>query len=605
MRLLNTTTLELASFSGEPFELDFPRYAILSHTWGDDEVSLEDIRNLEIAREKRGFEKIAKCCQTAVAEGLEWAWIDTCCIDRDKSAELEEAINSMFKWYEGAAICYAYLSDIGPSGQHDWKKSRWFTRGWTLQELIAPFEVIVYDNAWKELGTKLSLAKDLHEVTGIPETVLLNSEARLEVSVAGRMSWARGRKTTRPEDTAYCLLGIFEIVMPLLYGEGIRALRRLHEEIVRVIPDDTVFFGGLSWEDKELGECWAVEKETTRSGRGFLVTPDNVPARLPTLVRPLTDFEMNSLPRPVTMPFGGGVGLASSLLARPTPGPADSGNIRLSKTSVSMSMRIVQVTLDRNRAALPAITANQQSHVELDPGSVAALEALNTHGPKLPGSPLCLGLLRCGPSSDKLLARYFLCREVMGGLEAYPTSVFRFVTAMEAGYWPQMQCHIFHDKDYFRPRPCLERIRDAQSWGHLESPLSGSFGDGWQWEFVSRTENHVSEDDGLEIWESESYELLYGQSAWGLTIALGPDKDVDFRIQVKLKGLTEETEPYAETVVTGPNGRKGQIMALHRRVPVAGGTSELVVAIYHGVDSGRHYYKPLIRTRSFEPTRNN
>lgn len=115
----------------------------------------------------------------------------------------------MFKWYEAATICYAYLEDAA-SDSH-WTKSRWFTRGWTLQELVAPFEVVMFDWNWSQLGTKRRLTKELEQVTRIPEDVLLNPETRRKHSVAARMSWAQGRRTTRVEDRAYSLLGLCKL----------------------------------------------------------------------------------------------------------------------------------------------------------------------------------------------------------------------------------------------------------------------------------------------------------------------------------------------------------------------------------------------------------
>jgi len=491
----------------------------------------------------------------------------------------------MFKWYEAAAICYAYLSDVGASGHRDWRSSRWFTRGWTLQELVAPFEVVLYDCTWKELGTKRRLATELKEVTRIPEKVLLDPEVRLDMSIAGRMSWAKGRKTTRPEDRAYCLLGIFAINVTLLYGEGALAFRRLHEELLRRIPDDTIFLGGLSWEDKEFNE-WAMGQETTTPGQGFLVTPDNVPCGLEAEINPLSRPEEGS----------------AELAPR-----SQYGQSWLREDTVTVSMRMIQVCFSRTKAALPPITMKQQTYVELDEGSQAAIEAFNTYGPKLPGSPVCLGLLRCGPTSDKLLARYFICREDDGELEAHPTSVYRYVSRLEASYWPTMQCRVFHRKEYFKPRPYLEHLRDIQSWD-AEKPLDGAFSNGWEWRFINKVKNIPNDEkSGLNIWESESYELRYGTSIWGLTINLGPDKTVtdvappDFHVQIRLEP-PRAAELYVETARVSLNRRLAQVIQFHRRVPVTGGSAELWITIQHGLKQGRHCYKPLIRFRGFEPS---
>ena len=189
----------------------------------------------------------------ALNDGWDWIWIDTCCIDKRSSAELSEAINSMYLWYREAQVCYAYLSDVcinvdtgEPFYQHVYKtfhESRWFRRGWTLQELLAPQSVVFYDRKWTELGTRSSLEHEVSLATGI-SIEFLNQP--LTASVAQKMFWASRRETTRIEDTAYCLLGIFDVNMPLLYGEGPKAFQRLQEEILKVNADTSLF----AWADK-------------------------------------------------------------------------------------------------------------------------------------------------------------------------------------------------------------------------------------------------------------------------------------------------------------------------------------------------------------------
>lgn len=243
MFLINTCTLQLHHFH-EPRQ---PRYAILSHTWGDDEVSYSDFSNLEAARSKSSYSKIVKTCQLAESRGLEYVWIDTCCIDKSSSAELTEAINSMFRWYREAEVCFAYISDLPPhnggpvSNWLDNGHYRWFTRGWTLQELVAPDKVEFYDAGWEYRGDKAALIHQLHRVTGIDKEVLADSRILPEVPVARKMSWAANRKTTRTEDMAYCLLGLFDINLPMIYGEGERAFLRLQEEIARETNDMSLF----------------------------------------------------------------------------------------------------------------------------------------------------------------------------------------------------------------------------------------------------------------------------------------------------------------------------------------------------------------------------
>ncbi|KAK4443506.1 hypothetical protein QBC34DRAFT_211026 [Podospora aff. communis PSN243] len=297
MRLIDTTTLRLVSKN----DGDLPNYAILSHTWGsdDDEVSFQDLQDLSSSRvrqpngpfahrisKKPGFAKIKDSARLAKSQGFQYIWIDTCCINKTSSAELSEAINSMFRWYRNAAVCYAFLDDVscesdpqyreflahfgklhefgyrsslqsqprildGPGVVESLRFSRWFTRGWTLQELIAPFNVEFYSRDWRLLGTKLDNRRNtapehsfpvlISTITGIDLAIL---EGRLDLedlSIASRMRWAARRQTTRIEDKAYCLMGIFGVNMPLLYGEGNRAFIRLQEEILKSTDDESIF----------------------------------------------------------------------------------------------------------------------------------------------------------------------------------------------------------------------------------------------------------------------------------------------------------------------------------------------------------------------------
>ncbi|KUJ18739.1 HET-domain-containing protein [Mollisia scopiformis] len=221
MRLIETSTFELSEFIGS----HIPFYAILSH-------------------------RLRGCCAQAAKDGFQWVWIDSCCIDKSSSAELSEAINSMFKWYEGAQVCYAYLYDVTSSIDNlsnvyaEFRRSEWFTRGWTLQELLAPQCVEFYNRDWVEIGTKSSLAEMIKKITGINR--LFNYEL---ACVAQKMSWMARRETTREEDIAYCLMGLFGVNMPTLYGEGSKAFLRLQQEILSKSEDESIF----AWEGP-LGE---------------------------------------------------------------------------------------------------------------------------------------------------------------------------------------------------------------------------------------------------------------------------------------------------------------------------------------------------------------
>ena len=265
MRLINTTTLELEEYHGEP-----PEYAILSHTWGNEEVTFQDWQeNFERAKQKEGFSKIHRSCAQAWKDGYDYLWCDTNCIDKTSSAELSEAINSMFSWYKGSAVCYAYLGDVPPISHKKTKdhrehfaRSRWFTRGWTLQELLAPSRLIFFDHNWEPIGSRSALSKEISSITRVGEEYFqpdadMGSVRRSlsTASVSERMSWLSRRKTTRVEDLAYCMLGIFDVNIPLLYGEGHKAFIRLQEEILRVSNDHTIFC--WTWDPRHVPSHWA------------------------------------------------------------------------------------------------------------------------------------------------------------------------------------------------------------------------------------------------------------------------------------------------------------------------------------------------------------
>jgi hypothetical protein len=223
---------------------NIPPHAILSHTWGpaNEEVTLRDLMD-DTGKSKPGYDKIRFCGEQAERDGLKYFWVDTCCIDKADFTELSEAINSMFRWYRNAAICYVFLSDVsttdlythGKLNQLPWesafRSSRWFTRGWTLQELIAPESVVFFSSDGMRLGDKESLEQHIYEISGVAIEALRGTPLS-HFGVDERMSWRAQRKTERQEDEAYSLLGIFDIHMPLIYGEGKEeALVRLQEQI--------------------------------------------------------------------------------------------------------------------------------------------------------------------------------------------------------------------------------------------------------------------------------------------------------------------------------------------------------------------------------------
>jgi len=256
--------LQLQDFVGARIQ----PYAILSHTWGEGEVSFKDMRKYrDAAKRKAGYPKVQQCCEKAWSDGYQWVWIDTCCIDKRSSAELSEAINSMWNWYQKSEICYAYLVDV-PSSQGPFTgavindtlaKSRWFTRGWTLQELIAPRIIQFFGQDWNLIGQKVppsilagqsqaiiddsnSFLSMISVITGIEIRVLQNPATLSRVAAAKKMFWASKRETTREEDVAYSLMGLFGVSMPILYGEGLeKAFRRLQLDIIQRTTDQSIF----------------------------------------------------------------------------------------------------------------------------------------------------------------------------------------------------------------------------------------------------------------------------------------------------------------------------------------------------------------------------
>ncbi|KAJ4364901.1 hypothetical protein N0V95_000547 [Ascochyta clinopodiicola] len=360
MRLIDVRTIELRWFNDN----DIPEYAILSHTWGADEVSYQELvwinrikafsasydtpsssvaslssqddqsslmlaametmlrtstsfaTNVSGVKEddllkRRGYAKIVNAAREAKSLGSKYIWIDTCCIDKSSSAELQEAINSMYRWYRDAEVCIVYLEDVWPpkvkSGEyrtasdvakHAFETSRWTKRGWTLQELLAPAVCRFHFRDWQLLGEKVEFLQELSQATGIPIYVLEERRSVSEVSVAERMSWAAHRLTTRVEDLAYCLLGLFDIQMPLLYGEGNKAFVRLQEEILKTTDDYSLFAwraldcapstyrGLLARSPLEFRDCQSFEREDSISMFPVNPTPIGLHIQLEFLSHP-------------------------------------------------------------------------------------------------------------------------------------------------------------------------------------------------------------------------------------------------------------------------------------------------------------------------------
>ncbi|CAJ0551490.1 Ff.00g114200.m01.CDS01 [Fusarium sp. VM40] len=279
MRLLSTKKLQFKEFPDD----EIPKYAILSHRWEKEELSYRDIQSEITQRDTRGpsegplrnkrtNHKIHEFRLMALQNGYEWVWIDTCCIDKSSSAELQESINSMYKWYRESDVCYAYLSDVststenarhkGSTSSKPWIKSfqdsDWFTRGWTLQEMLAPGILVFFDKNWDRCGNRVELQDAIQVATGINATILIKASSKdiayLRPIRSGRVfSWAANRRTSRQEDRAYSLLGIFNINMPMLYGETDRAFYRLQTEIIEEYEDISM----LAWNYTEADNGFA------------------------------------------------------------------------------------------------------------------------------------------------------------------------------------------------------------------------------------------------------------------------------------------------------------------------------------------------------------
>ena len=266
MRLINTDTRLIEKFD-DPSNVPNSGYAILSHTWTikpDKELELEDIRTAgnEAAKAKlvEVNPKTRETCRLAQMSALSYAWIDTICIDQNSSSDKSEAINAMYRYYQDAKICFTHLFDVDGHGitltdfnpnkpdtddmkavRKEFTNARWFKRGWTLQELLAPPQLWFYDKNWNRLGSRDELCDTIAKITRIEPGVLQDAQQMWACSIAKRMSWAAGRETRRQEDKAYSLLGIFGVNMPMIYGEGARAFIRLQEEIIKISDDQSLF----------------------------------------------------------------------------------------------------------------------------------------------------------------------------------------------------------------------------------------------------------------------------------------------------------------------------------------------------------------------------
>lgn len=227
------------------------KYVTLSHRWGWDEPLFRDIQGEAVYHGKstHGMAKLQTFCAFAAKYGYKWAWSDTCCIDKESSAELQEAVGSMFSWYRQSSLTIVHLADV--SDDDKLSNSEWFKRGWTLQELLAPRVILFFTQDWSLYQDPSSsnhkedsfILAELEKVTSITSRHLKDFHPGMD-DARSRLQWASTRRTTRPEDIAYSLFGVFDLHLPVLYGESKgNALGRLLSEIISQSGDISV----LDW----------------------------------------------------------------------------------------------------------------------------------------------------------------------------------------------------------------------------------------------------------------------------------------------------------------------------------------------------------------------
>ncbi|GAW25595.1 hypothetical protein SAMD00023353_0902320 [Rosellinia necatrix] len=392
--------------------------------------------------------------------------------------------------------------------------------------------------------------------------------------------------------------------MPLLYGEGEKALSRLQVEILAAIEDDTIFLGGLTSTDHDLGEWPHTALEHLTMEQDFLATPENIFAEFPTMVRPLPNIT-------------GSLHAATQVMSQSNPYINSSGRVqrdeprkdpKLRGDVLSMPMRVIQVLFSDRPPARTPITQKKQFRVQITPTSQSILEAFGSNSVNSNNASLCLGLLRCG-KDDRLIARYFMCLLVNDELYAFPTPFYRFVSPPEASYWPYIECHILLDKGVWKPTPYLTHLRDPAGWNLPAAKPNTNFGNGWTWSTWGKEEQGVNTNMAFQISNETilSYRLCFdeGNEIWNLTLTLGSDDTDSFgrtkavKVEIRLQCVTSPGLD-AEVMTASHRRREGPVTELCKRMRTSGGSAELVVSVYYGVESGQHYYSPMIRFRAFE-----
>ncbi|KAF8445020.1 hypothetical protein L210DRAFT_3394323, partial [Boletus edulis BED1] len=247
-----TTRLDLERISREVKK--YYRYVMLSHRWEHGEPLFQTVGHISVydLEKSPANIKLQTFCSLFGSLGFQWVWSDTCCINKKDNVVLQESLVAMFTWYHGSSLTIVYLRGVLSESQHpgDLQRSSWNTRAWTYQEYVAAENIQFYTEDWKPyLGLDMSNHKDSPAIISEMEPVSGVSAQELAVlrpgldKVREKLSLASTRQTTLVEDIAYSLLGIFDAAIPVIYGEGTRAVGRLLEHILTGSRDVTI----LAW----------------------------------------------------------------------------------------------------------------------------------------------------------------------------------------------------------------------------------------------------------------------------------------------------------------------------------------------------------------------